>query len=327
MLEVTFNGPSHQVANGYAHSTPNLVRFMREQGIELIQDGAPRKLGLGYGYPRMAAALKTEVRLCFTMFESDMMPLSWGADLAFVNAVIVPSPFCADTYRRTFGDRMELFTVPLGIEPDEWPLLERPKRDAFTFLSYESLNVRKGFFELFGAFTEAFGDDPTTRLLLKTARTEHVLPLGQYKNVEVRKGAYTREQMLGLLSEADAFVFPSRGEGFGHTPLEALSTGLPVIVPDAHGISTYFDPKYFHGVAYGPIPARYDHIRGEDVGNYVRVDKDSLIRAMRLVRANHGHPSAPKRAREAHDWVDANWTYRVKTAPLLAEILRKYATL
>lgn len=46
-----------------------------------------------------------------------------------------------------------------------------------------------------------------------------------------------RRQLNQILSAADVFVFPSRREGFGVAPLEAMAAGLPVIVSRLPGIT------------------------------------------------------------------------------------------
>ncbi|MBK0391673.1 glycosyltransferase family 4 protein [Ramlibacter algicola] len=62
-------------------------------------------------------------------------------------------------------------------------------------------------------------------------------------------GYVSDEQLLGLLQHAAVFVFPSRYEGFGLPPLEAMRTGCPVLASHAASIpevcgaaATYFDP-------------------------------------------------------------------------------------
>jgi glycosyltransferase involved in cell wall biosynthesis len=63
-------------------------------------------------------------------------------------------------------------------------------------------------------------------------------------------GHATDGQLIGLLQHATLFVFPSRYEGFGLPPLEAMRVGCPVLasnaasIPEACGsnCAAYFDP-------------------------------------------------------------------------------------
>src|SRR5918995_3689630 len=50
-----------------------------------------------------------------------------------------------------------------------------------------------------------------------------------------------RSQMRRLLSSADLYVFPSRGEGQPSAPLEAMACGLPVVAADANGVPDIFE--------------------------------------------------------------------------------------
>jgi glycosyltransferase involved in cell wall biosynthesis len=50
-----------------------------------------------------------------------------------------------------------------------------------------------------------------------------------------------RSHMRQLLSSADLYVFPSRGEGQPSSPLEAMACGLPVVAADANGVPDIFE--------------------------------------------------------------------------------------
>lgn len=53
-----------------------------------------------------------------------------------------------------------------------------------------------------------------------------------------------RTDVVDICSQADLFAFPSRREGLGLAPLEAMHCGLPVVASDTRGIQDYtFDGK------------------------------------------------------------------------------------
>jgi glycosyltransferase involved in cell wall biosynthesis len=63
------------------------------------------------------------------------------------------------------------------------------------------------------------------------ARLLHERPAASRQRVSIR--SYVDEQTLrGLYARAAVFAFPSEYEGFGFTPLEALSAGVPSVVLD-----------------------------------------------------------------------------------------------
>jgi glycosyltransferase involved in cell wall biosynthesis len=144
----------------------------------------------------------------------------------------------------------------------------------------------------------------------------------QYPQIDVIKEPYTPNQLAELLQKSDCFVFPSRGEGFGLPPLEALSTGTPVIVPNAHGIAEYFTRNYFFEVeTKKEIPALYDRFRGVDVGKMFEPDVDSLRRQMRFIYEHRSY--AFDIARKGASWVKDAYTWE-KTARALVEVFKEF---
>jgi glycosyltransferase involved in cell wall biosynthesis len=49
----------------------------------------------------------------------------------------------------------------------------------------------------------------------------------------------SKHELAGLLANADAFIHPNAHEPFGIAPLEAMASGLPVIVPNSGGVCSY----------------------------------------------------------------------------------------
>jgi len=101
-------------------------------------------------------------------------------------------------------------------------------------------------------------------------------------NVKIICGELPFHSIYDLLSEADCFVFPSRGEGFSLPPIEAMATGKPVILTKGHSHMDYYDEDYMYGVDCDvPIPARYSN--WEDQGNFVRCTTEDLGNVLKYV--------------------------------------------
>jgi glycosyltransferase involved in cell wall biosynthesis len=82
-------------------------------------------------------------------------------------------------------------------------------------------------------------------------------------------GYVTRERLRQLYRGARVFVYPSRYEGFGIPPLEALACGAPVIATRTGAI-----PEFAKDVAILVDPGDYDGLRAA----LVRVLADSALR-------------------------------------------------
>ncbi|MCK9461594.1 MAG: glycosyltransferase family 4 protein [Proteobacteria bacterium] len=275
--------------NGYGVSKNLFLKYFKEFGVEIVDkfDFKEKKsdISLVYSYPTNLKWCHNKKRVCFTMFETDHIPDSWIPILKQYDLVIVPTKWGAEIFKKSGIDAK---VINLGFNDEIFTHLERPQREIFTFLNYEAFTIRKGWRELFTAFTEEFDESEPVKMIFKTVASSYgknLVCLDEYKNIEVINEAISQEELMKLLGRADCFVFPSRGEGFGITPLEAMATGIPAIVPNAHGISEYFNPEFMIGVDWELIPAKYDHIR-EDVGNFVKCDIPDLRKKMRLAYEN-----------------------------------------
>src|SRR5439155_8208303 len=80
------------------------------------------------------------------------------------------------------------------------------------------------------------------RLLLKAAKGAPAYEICDAR-VSLVSGYLPPEALLEFLGRMDAFVLPSRGEGFGLCGLEAMATGLPLVATNWSGPAEYLDPE------------------------------------------------------------------------------------
>lgn len=310
--------------DGYGMSRDIIKTELFDRGIVLQEEFAKQKVGLLYSYPNSITAFQTDVRLIMTMFESDKIPEDWPEYLKVADEVIVPSKWCHDVF---LASGIDTTIVPLGYNSRVFKFLERTipveVDEPFTFIHYNSFNMRKGFSEVFAAFTEEFKDNEPVRLILKTTANRPPIPImkTQYPNIEVITDVISEGSLVELLGRANCMVYPSRGEGFGITPLEAMATGLAAIVPNAHGISEYFNPNYMLEVKVAEkCPGLYQRYKGEDVGEMVVCDVKDLRKQMRYA-FNH-QAEMYELGKNASEYVK-KYTYQ-ETARRLAEIIQKW---
>jgi glycosyltransferase involved in cell wall biosynthesis len=303
--------------DGYGVSSQALYNELQAQGVKISYSNIGQAIGFLYHSPYSMMRVNTPYRILYTMFESTKIPDDWHDYLHAANKVIVPSKWCRDIFRKSGFDPE---VVPLGYDDNIFKFQERENkrrsRKNFVFLHYNAYNIRKGFIEVVKAFTQEFAKDEPVKMIFKTNQTKPPFPFiaSRYPNIEVITGEMDAVTLAELCHRSDAFVFPSRGEGFGMTPLEAMATGMPAIIPNAHGITEYFNPECMYEVKIGSMcPAIYSRYRGMDVGQMYVSDISHLRSQMRYVYEHQDEAMAKGRA--ASEYVK-QWTYKVTAGKL-----------
>ena len=174
-----------------------------------------------------------------SVFESTRLPKQWIAPANEADAIITTDIWCANVFKKS-GVSVPLYIIPEGT--DEFEIYNPEKPFTFLHYSFTSENDRKGSKILLRCFLELFANKSDVRLIMKGNTHETDTSFWKsYPNVEYIYANYDREKMLGLMSKAHCFVFPSKAEGFGLPPLEAMAHAIPTIVSNNTAMTSFAD--------------------------------------------------------------------------------------
>jgi glycosyltransferase involved in cell wall biosynthesis len=191
---------------------------------------------------------------------------------------------------RTMPD-LSLVTIPNGVDTTLFAPVPAEPTQTFTIVCVARLIERKGQHHLLQAFAQlrkssvqpleltfvGTGDaEPQLRKLADSLLVSDAVTF---------KGFMSREQMPLVYREADVFVLPSQQEGMSIALLEAMASGLPVVVTDTGGTAELVT-KGQNGeiVPWGDVPAlaRALHDMLHDEGRRRQMGIESRIRAMQF---------------------------------------------
>lgn len=211
-----------------------------------------------FGMTAPQAAYGDSYKIFYTMMETYGVHQQYADRCALCNELWLPTQFCIDQFKES-GVKTPMTKMPLGIDPDtfnpdnvqEIEFTNQCKN--FVFLSVFGWSYRKGYDILLKSFCEEFTSKDDVTLLISSRyygstedekkdriRNDTKQAIAGCQNKDhphiVLFGDLMPEQLMpSMYASADAFVLPSRGEGFGLPFLEAAAMGLPVIGSNVTG--------------------------------------------------------------------------------------------
>jgi hypothetical protein len=201
--------------------------------------------------------------ICSTIFETDRIPFVWSQIIAQtpkIKEVWVPTEFNKQTFITGGIPEDKLHVVPYGVDaetysPDVQPLSikDRPR---FLFLSVMDLKECKGYDVLLNAYLQEFSAKDDVALLLKAysggiedaykERIRKIIRDFRERNKSTAKLLFwgdnvDAQKMIALYRTADAFVLPTRGEGWSMGTIQSMACGVPTIMTDCSGHRIYMN--------------------------------------------------------------------------------------
>lgn len=253
----------------------------------------------------------------YMMHESTLIPPDRIDEInRFVSVLFVPCRQNKEAFEQC-GVRIPVEVLPHGVDPEQFPLLERPKRETFTFGTFGDLTIRKGVDVLLRAFIREFQPHEPARLLIKRSWDHRELPCSVEADprIELRSGFLEHTELLDFLRELDAFILPSRGEGFGLCGLEAMATGLPTVATNWSGPADYLDQEDSFPLDYDLVDAGGSWALGTQF--FGQWAEPSVEHLQVLMRWMYEHPAESSESGcKASARVHSQWTWSRASALL-----------
>jgi glycosyltransferase involved in cell wall biosynthesis len=267
-----------------------------------------------------------------TTFETENLPKHWLEPCRGMDEIWLFSTFNVNEFARAGVDERKLWPVGFGLDPAQYepsrtqPLPVRGRR-GFMFLSVFQWQARKGWPVLVEAFARTFSRHDDVCLVIKTSRPgagemsadDQITRCLAARNISREQAApilvmtdpLGDRDMTSLYRAADAFVLPTRGEGWGIPFMEAMAMGLPTIGTRWSGHLDFMNDANSYLIdirglieADGEMVKCSPEFRGL---RYADPDMDHLMVLLRQVRDERD--AAREKGQRARQDIRTKWTH------------------
>lgn len=197
-------------------------------------------------------------------WELPKVPKDWSPAIPFIHEICVNTTFVRDAISPIACGR-PLHVVPYPLALELKPRAAREPAHPFTVLvvfNIASSFARKNPCAAIAAFRQAFGNDPSARLIVKYMNA-FVWPEGVRlmeeaatgaDNIELRGEVLDEAGMAALYDETDVVMSLHRAEGLGLIVAEGMLRGLPVIATKWSGSVDFLTPETGVPIDYRLVP-------------------------------------------------------------------------
>ena len=297
-MKIHWTADYDMVGNGYGYSThnKNMRAALERCGVEFREDA---DLAVHITTPPSFEPVEGKYNVLFTMYEAATLPEEWPERMKGADLLVVPCTWNRQLFSKYYKGPIEV--VPEGYKPEKFELTRRefPKDSKFMFLWVGASNPRKGYEHVLLAWQQWLKRYPETlhkvHLYMKTTqslRAERVVDVSRCDvTVDIRDWEFS--ELTELYKMAHCFLFPSMGEGWGLTLMEAMGTGMPCIYTPWSAMTDWVPKKHAYPLKFNM--KQIDTVKqvGEDRGKVYHHSKaaspdiDDLVRKMYRVYTHY----------------------------------------
>lgn len=340
---ITIDGPIKS-ADGYGHMTENMILAFVRKGWDvscgthwghtdlthvnpIVAELARRQIrdnvqvGIRCSQPDSFNIVHGEFKIGYSMFEFTKIPTSWVPGANSVPLNFVPSQWCKEIWQNG-GVTVPIEVVQLGVDETLYTEVDRrPDPEVWTYVMSGTMSERKSPWLAWEAFQIAF---PKTRRDVRLVmKSPSWLPLPTDipdDRIVVYNETWPKDRMVQLMHEAHCFVYPTRSEGFGLSPCEAMATGLPVICTNSTSCTEFMREEHAYPLSitgWENVPSHWG-----DIGAFSSPSKDHLIEL--LLHVDSHREEAIAKGHLAAKFIRENLTWRHNAEKIVAAVTKHF---
>ncbi|MBF0450623.1 MAG: tetratricopeptide repeat protein [Candidatus Magnetomorum sp.] len=263
-------------------------------------------------------------KIGYTVWESTRLPDDWIEPMHYADQLWTPTSFCKQVMINHGFDPEIIKVIPEGVDPAIFypgvePIAGSENIRAFKFLNVGKFEDRKCTAELIKAFDQEFKHTKDVVLVLSChnpfeegfdiKKKIDSLKLSCPEKIFLMDPVREHWGVAKLYASCDAFLFPTRAEGWGLPIIEALACGLPTIVTNYSGQTEYLTKEMAYLLDYTleDIKIPFFESKDENYGQWAKPDMEQFRYYLRYIYEHQ--KEAKEKGLNASKMIHEKWTW------------------
>jgi glycosyltransferase involved in cell wall biosynthesis len=237
-LKISINNCDSKVHTGFGHATLKLLSNIPKTGHSVLMNRASQ-FEMTFAHPPFYNFKNPDAyKIGYTAWESTEIKREWLDYLDLIDELWVPNNFCKSVFEQYIDKPIYVFHH--GVD-ERFSPKKRVNDGTLKFIHMGYPAFRKNLHETIEAFLELYQGREDVTLTIKSYGGYDVPQINE-PNINVIEKTTTYDELIKIMHEHDVLLYPSWGEGFGLIPLQALATGMPVILTSGWADYDYYMP-------------------------------------------------------------------------------------
>lgn len=219
---------------------PGEIEAARHMGMYRM----PNKIGcvMSLPYDQHIHNHQSVTRVVVTQFETNKIPEKHISNVNIADHLILTSSWQPKVWKKC-GINIPISVMTPGVDTDFFAYKQRHRDGIFRVLLLGAITGRKNPLGAIRIFRAASEGRSNWRFVIKTRKTDAIDNIRRAIANDPRMSLEVEDShpdiVLKYYHGNDCLLWPSKGEGVGLPPLEAMATGMELVCSDNSGMSDY----------------------------------------------------------------------------------------